>query len=450
MQTDPLPADRDPLPLMPVRRLHNYLYCPRLFYLQWVENLFEENADTAAGSAAHRQTDQPSRFDEEKAEALRNGLPEGARVRSLKLESVALGLVGVIDVVEGGADGLELVDYKKGSALRADDGALIPKQNDAAQLAAYALLLAEDSARIASASVFYAADRRRVPVVLDDTLFNLVRDTLAAARALAASGKMPPPLVDDTRCLHCSAYALCLPRESAWWRQAKPAYRATGHIPPLPGFEDVEPGIREIPPPPELADQPPRPPRLDGELLVVQTPGAMVGQSGGEFTVSVKKEVLRKIPVHQLRAIYVYGAIQLTAQAVQTALEEEIDVAYFAPSGRFLGMLRGLPASGVDARLGQYALFQQPFARLRLAAEAIRAKIHNQRVLLMRNGDPAEGVLREMARLRDDTTEATSLDELPAPPTPRATERLGVHLPSCSPRSSSQTLSPQSAPPLSS
>src|SRR5579862_8134837 len=34
------------IPPMPVRRLQNYAYCPRLFYYQWVENLFEENADT--------------------------------------------------------------------------------------------------------------------------------------------------------------------------------------------------------------------------------------------------------------------------------------------------------------------------------------------------------------------------------------------------------------------
>ena len=60
---------------MPVRRLHNYLYCPRLFYLQWVENIFEENADTAAGSAVHRQADQPSRLDDAKATALREPGP---------------------------------------------------------------------------------------------------------------------------------------------------------------------------------------------------------------------------------------------------------------------------------------------------------------------------------------------------------------------------------------
>ncbi|MGH7945651.1 MAG: CRISPR-associated protein Cas4, partial [Opitutaceae bacterium] len=95
----------DAQPPMPVRRLHNYLYCPRLFYLQWVENIFEESADTVAGSAAHRQSDQASRFDEERATALREGLPEGAKLRSLRLESPTLGLVGLVDVIEGGAGG---------------------------------------------------------------------------------------------------------------------------------------------------------------------------------------------------------------------------------------------------------------------------------------------------------------------------------------------------------
>src|SRR5690606_30034161 len=118
------------------RRLHNYLYCPRLFYLQWVENIFEENADTVAGSAIHRQTDQPSKFDDAKATALREGLPEGARVRSLRLESAELGLVGMIDILEGGPDGTCVVDYKKGAARRLEDGTRIAKEPDAVQMAA--------------------------------------------------------------------------------------------------------------------------------------------------------------------------------------------------------------------------------------------------------------------------------------------------------------------------
>ncbi|HOR26080.1 MAG TPA: CRISPR-associated endonuclease Cas1 [Opitutaceae bacterium] len=396
-------------PPMPVRRLHNYLYCPRLFYLQWVENLFEENADTAEGSAKHRQVDAPSRFDDEKAEALRNSLPEGARLRSLRIESESLGLVGVIDLIESNESGLEIADYKKGAARRLDDGTIAPKEPDAVQLAAYALLLREHGTAVAAATVYYAAERRRVPVELDEALFAKTRTALAEARATAAAQRIPPPLPNDTRCLYCSAYPICLPRESAWWQRASPRTAAQpGDW--LPGLAPE--AIRELGSPPDLTEMPPRPPRDDGEVLVVQTAGAQIGQRGGEFTVSLKTETIRKLPVHQLRAIYVFGAVQLTAQAVQTALEEEIDVAYFSPSGRFLGLLRGLPASGIDARLGQYRHFGETFFRLHLAREVIRAKIHNQRVMLMRNGEVPDIVLSQLARIRDSTAEASSLSEL--------------------------------------
>jgi CRISPR-associated protein Cas1 len=400
-------------PPMPVRRLHNYLYCPRLFYLQWVENIFEENADTAAGSAGHRHTDQPSRLDDERATALRDGLPEGAKVRSLRLESQALGLVGVVDVIEGGAEGTCVVDYKKGAARRLDDGSRTAKENDAVQMAAYALLLREHGTTVEFAAVYYAEDKRRVSVVLTDELFAQTRNALTEARAVALAGKLPPPLVNDRRCDFCSAYPICLPRESAWWAQARERAVADDAqlrltFPPgeLPlEFTGEPPGDHDPLPPP-------RPPRDDGELLVVQKPGSQVGQRGGEFVVTVQGDIVRKLPLHQVRGIYLYGAVQLTAQAAESCLEHGVDVAYFAASGRFLGLLRGLPVSGVDARLGQVRLFTEPFFRLKLARETIRAKISNQRTMLMRNGEVPDRVLRLLAEARDATDDTRDLSEL--------------------------------------
>lgn len=406
-------GDLAPQPPMPVRRLHNYLYCPRLFYLQWVENIFEENADTASGSAAHRQADQPSRFDEERATALREGLPEGAKMRSLRLESPALGLVGLVDVIEGGAEGTCVVDYKKGAARRLDDGTRTAKENDAVQLAAYALLLREHGTPVAGAAVYYAEDKRRVTISLTEELFTRTLAALADARAVAAAGKLPPPLVNDPRCAHCSAYPVCLPRESAWWADARE--RATAEDRQLRfSFPAGELPLEFTGEPPADHDPlpPPRPPRDDGEVLVVQKGGTQVGQRGGEFVVSVQGEVVRKLPLHQVRAIYLYGAVQLTAQAVESCLEHGVDVAYFSGSGRFLGLLRGLPASGVDARLGQARLFDEPFFRLKLARECIRAKIHNQRTMLMRNGDVPDRVLRLLAEAREATADARDLGEL--------------------------------------
>jgi CRISPR-associated protein Cas1 len=404
-------------PRMGVRNLHNFIYCPRLFYFQWVENIFQENADTVAGSHVHRNVDAPSKLDDPKE----LGLPEGAKLRSLRLESESLGLIGVVDIVEGGPDGAEIIDYKRGSARRGAEGERVAKEPDAMQVAAHALLLREHGVNAVRGAVYYAADKRRVPVEFSEELFSKVRKAIDDARAVAASGKCPPPLKNDARCLYCSAYPICLPNESLWWSKRRKPADADGQI--QFGFiAQSEDAVRSqilaaLDFAAESTDkeptlQPPRPGGDDGEVLVVQTPGAQIGQRGDELLVSVKGEDVRKLPGQQVRAIYCYGAVQITAQAVSTCLELGIDVSYFSPAGRFLGMLGGLPASGVDARRGQYRLFEMPGVRLQLAREVIRAKIHNQRVMLMRNGDVPDRVASLMASFRDSTESARDLTAL--------------------------------------
>jgi CRISPR-associated protein Cas1 len=404
-------------PPLPVRRLHNFIYCPRLFYFQWVENIFQENADTVAGSHVHRNVDAPSKLDDPKE----LGLPEGAKLRSLRLESESLGLIGVVDIVEGGPDGAEIIDYKRGSARRGAEGEREAKEPDAMQVAAHALLLREHGVNAVRGAIYYAADKRRVPVEFTEELFEKVRTAIADAKQVARSGSCPPPLKNDARCLYCSAYPICLPNESFWWSKRRKPTDSDAQI--QFGFigqaedavknqilEALDFAAESRDKEPTL--QPPRPEGDDGEVLVVQTPGAQIGQRGDELLVSVKGEDVRKLPGQQVRAIYCYGAVQMTAQAVSTCLELGIDVSYFSPAGRFLGMLGGLPASGVDARRGQYRLFELPSVRLQLAKEIIRAKIHNQRVMLMRNGEAPERVLSLMSGFRDATESARDLTAL--------------------------------------
>ncbi len=408
-------------PVMPVRRLNNFAYCPRLFYFQWVENIFQESADTVAGSSIHRNVDAPSRLDDEKAKALSENLPEGAKLRSVRLESETLGIVGVVDLVEGGPDGAQIVDYKKGSARRTNEGEREAREPESIQVGAYALLLQEHGVKVSGAMIYYAADKRRVPVEINDVLLAKTRQAIVDAKALAASGHCPPPLKNDPRCLGCSAYPICLPNESHWWARAgkvaKPDNQLHfGFSAPMEDqlrdriLEALDFAAESGKGPPAL--EPPRPEHDDGEVLVVQTPGTQIGQRGDQLVVSVKGDEVRKMPGQQVRAIYCYGAIQLTAQAVETCLDLGIDVAYFSPAGRFIGTLRGLPASGVDARRGQYRLFELPGVRLQLAREVIRSKIHNQRVMLMRNGDVPDRVLQLMVSFRDATELARDMTEL--------------------------------------
>jgi len=411
-------AELEAQPPMPVRRLHNFIYCPRLFYFQWVENIFQENADTVAGSHLHRNVDKPSKIDDPKE----LNLPDGAKVRSLQLQSETLGLIGVVDIIEGTSDGAEIIDYKKGSARRDSEGDRVAKGPDAMQVAAHAMLLKEHGINAVRGAIYYAEDKRRVPVELTEELFSKVREAIAEARAIAASGHCPPPLKNDARCLYCSAYPVCLPNESLWWAKRRKESDVEGQL--HFGFSGqnsdhvrdkilealefaAESGQKEAP-----TLEPPRPGGDDSEVLVVQTPGAQIGQRGDQLIVTLKGEDVRKIPGQQVRSIYCFGAVQMTAQAVETCLELGIDVSYFSPAGRFLGLLRGLPVSGVDARRGQYRLFELPGVRLQLAREIIRAKIHNQRVMLMRNGDVPDRVAQLMAGFRDATESARDMTGL--------------------------------------
>jgi CRISPR-associated protein Cas1 len=43
---------------IPARMLNEYTYCPRLFYLEYVQQEFEHNADTLDGRFVHRRVDQ--------------------------------------------------------------------------------------------------------------------------------------------------------------------------------------------------------------------------------------------------------------------------------------------------------------------------------------------------------------------------------------------------------
>lgn len=367
---------------LPVRRLHNYVYCPRLFYYQWVENIFVDNADTVAGSSKHRQVDKPSRIDARKG----FDLPEGAKIRSLHLSSDMLGLTGVIDLLESKDDGCIILDYKRGSARRDADGNMLPKESDAIQVAAYALLAQENSLPVTGAAIFYAGDGRRVKVDLTPDLIGRVPALLYEAQTLAASGQCPKPLADDPRCLYCSAYPVCLPNESSFWAS----------------HDSKAPEIKY----PPIADGD------EGEILIVQDNRAFLSKHGDQVHVQKDGSTVSKHPIKQIRSIHLFGPIQMSAQLIHECLEEGKDVSYFAPSGRFLGLLRGLPASGVDARLGQYRAFQETNSCLMLAREIIRAKIHNQRVLLMRNGEVEDSEIEQLRRLRDNTAEASDVQTI--------------------------------------
>src|ERR1700733_1900931 len=77
----PIIADPEPRELpdyLPARMVNEYVYCPRLFFYEWVEGVFRESADTLEGAAQHKRVDaRPTPRPEASAPADSNAAPKG-------------------------------------------------------------------------------------------------------------------------------------------------------------------------------------------------------------------------------------------------------------------------------------------------------------------------------------------------------------------------------------
>jgi CRISPR-associated protein Cas1 len=203
----PAPSDRDLPDYLPARMLNEFVYCPRLFFYEWVEGVFARNSDTIEGELRH-----------EKLEIRSDPLPPPGDVAEIHSRSVTLSsqthrLIAKIDLIEGANGSVTPVDYKKGHPKDSGDG---PDAwpADRAQLGAQALILRDNGYRCNEAIAYYHATRQRVRIAIDEALIDEVLRAAAAATVLARRGVIPPPLVDSPKCPRCSLVGICLPDET--------------------------------------------------------------------------------------------------------------------------------------------------------------------------------------------------------------------------------------------
>src|SRR5450755_3612034 len=95
---------------LPARMVNEFVYCPRLFFYEWIEGVFRESADTLEGSAQHKRVD-----------ARATALPEAGQseerihARSVQLSSERLRVIAKLDLVEAEGMAATPVDYKHGA-----------------------------------------------------------------------------------------------------------------------------------------------------------------------------------------------------------------------------------------------------------------------------------------------------------------------------------------------
>jgi CRISPR-associated protein Cas1 len=346
--------------LIPVRALNQVSYCQRLYYLEYVESVMPINEHVEDGLFQHRRVDDPELQHRSRKE---NG---ALHTRSVEISSTRLGISGKLDLVEEKGDRIYPVEYKRGAGPPGDNGKPPYWENDAIQLCAQALLLEEEfGVAVPFGILYYIGSKSRVEVPLNDDLRAKTLQAIRTIRELSERHAPPEPLPGELRhrCFGCSLAPVCQPEETLY---------CLGKIQLAPEAEAAA-GITRVLPQTD-----------DGAVLYLQEPGSHVGKRSEHLIVRKHGEETQRVPIAAIRQVVVFGNVQMSTQALECLATLEVPVVYLTGYGKFVSALMPAPTKNVQLRVNQVKLFSDPHKALTLAKAVVKAKISNQRTLLMR------------------------------------------------------------------
>lgn len=382
--------------------VNEFVYCPRLFFYEWVEGVFRESADTAEGSVQHKRVDREGK-----------GLPGASELgdekihgSSVTMSSEVYRVIAKMDLIEIEDGAVTPVDYKHGKP-REKDHALELWPADRVQLAVQGLVLRENGYRCEEGIVYYASTKQRVRVEFTDAVMMEAAEAIQEAWRVVRQGVIPAPLVDSPKCSGCSLAPICLPDEVNRLETERREPEASQLMLFAAAEADAprKPGGRETR---RLMTA-----RDDLRPVYLNTPGLRVGKSGAVLQVRDRDALQQEIRLNEVCQLNLMGNIQITTQAVQALCEDEIPICYFSMGGWFYGITTGMSTKNVFLRQRQFALAAQAWFCRRLARSLVAGKIRNQRTFLLRNHvEPDPRWLRELKEMAERAEECTSFEEL--------------------------------------
>lgn len=370
-----LPSEVDDTPaLLPARMINEYVYCPRLFWLEHVEREFEESYDTVDGERVHRRVDKahgelPDNIDEMKRE-----------VTSVEFSSQALGVVAKLDLVRTDGDQAIPIDYKRGTIP-----ARGPYDPERVQICIQALLLREAGYTCNVGRIYYAASKTHVDIPITDELIEKTASAIQGAKKIVERTAIPPPLLDSPKCPRCSLHAICLPDEINVLRGAK----SEGAVRPFSA-----PGDDRIP-------------------LYVLEPGARLGLSGETLEVRTDDGVVASMPLIEIASISLFGNAHISSPAMRAILWRDIPLFYLSYGGWLNGYARSINDHSLDLRVIQYEAVRDEALCLKMARAFVAGKVKNQRTMIRRSrASEATGALQALSLLLHRIENAKSSEEL--------------------------------------
>lgn len=402
---------------IPARMINEYTYCPRLFYLEYSQCEWAHNTETLEGRFAHRRVDKqqgsvPAPDDLKSVPKLHS--------RSVTVGSEKLGAIAQIDLIEIENERVIPVDYKRGEPPDTPECAWEPER---VQVCLQGLLLRENGYECDEGALYFVKSQQRVRVPLTDDLIARTLELLDQARQTAASGEIPPPLINSPKCPRCSLVGICLPDETNLLRsfahqdmavEAEPSTSPLVQISSPDTIQTTEP-LRDLSSGTRHPAEPRRlvPARDDHTPIYIQGQGYSLGLKGEVLEVREKGKAIREVRLMEVSQLNLFGNVQLSAQALRELVARDVTILHLSYGGWLAAVTTPPPHKNIELRRRQFLAAEDPATCLQLARAFVSGKIRNSRTLLRRNArELPEGALGRLAQSRRHAEQATAIERL--------------------------------------
>jgi CRISPR-associated protein Cas1 len=353
--------------------LHAFAYCPRLFYLEEVEELYTQDAAVFAGRRLHEEIEKQ----------------EDEEWEDLYLEDEYLGLRGRVDVLRK-RDGQTIpYEHKRGQCYR--DAHKQPQawESDKLQILAYCCLLeAALGITVQEGRIRYHADNVLIHIPFDEAGRQWVRESIQQARELRKSPYRPPVTDKEYLCTRCSLSPVCLPEE------ARLAHNKEWSAVRLFPKDD------------------------ERQIIHILEPGTRVGRTGEQLKISRRNEPDEKLSIQQVGQVVLHSFSQLSTQALHFLTANGVGIHFISGGGRYVGSIDSRSVS-IQRRIRQYAALTRSDFCLELARKLVMCKGEGQRKFLMRgnrnpnrDSEPLEKAIAQMKAVLKLVKDVDSLESL--------------------------------------
>ncbi|NJL48207.1 MAG: CRISPR-associated endonuclease Cas1 [Leptolyngbyaceae cyanobacterium SM2_5_2] len=149
--------------------------------------------------------------------------------------------------------------------------------------------------------------------------------------------------------------------------------------------------------------------------LYISQQGCYVALQQETLLVKQNDAVLQQVQLPLIEQVLVFGQSQLTTQAIRACLWRDIPIAYLSRMGYCYGRLLSIERG--YRQLARYQQILEGVQRLVVARRIVQAKLHNSRVLLLRQqrrqgGNDLALVVDTLQHLADQAGQADSIDRL--------------------------------------